>query len=379
MADDRRPWADRAEELTDWAERWVVRTDRWGGYRPLHERGKTVTGRNGAKRVLGKSLTHPAYPSDRGKVFLGREQLLRHFRATAPEHVIGLHTTAPDNTSRWGAVEIDRHGDTPDPDIILAAACTLRVRLLADGFRPLLTDSNGDGGIHLRILLAEPVPTPRLYAWLQRLTDGYRGLGLTARPETFPKQASILPGKCGNWLRLPGLHHTRPHWARVWDGGGWLAVVDAVAALLTYTGDPPALVPDVPPPPRPPHQAFRPPTGSESGTLARRIAAYMARLPNLGEGQGRDDVAYQFATWLIRDLALGLDVALDWLCRWDLGNRPPKGRERLALILTNAGRYGKRPVGCGRGPDPTPAAMTPTIVSGRRPGHYTLRCRLEID
>jgi hypothetical protein len=243
--DDRQPWADHAEELTDWAERWVVRTDRWGGYRPLHERGKTVTGRNGAKRVLGNSLTHPAYPSDRGKVFLGREQLLRHFRATAPEHVIGLHTTSDTNTSLWGAVEIDRHGDTPHPEVILGAACILRARLLADGLRPLLTDSNGDGGIHLRILLAEPIPTPRLYAWLQRLTDGYRDLGLTARPETFPKQNSIPPGKVGNWLRLPGRHHTRNHWSRVWAGRGWLAGAEAVEELLGYFGDPIDLVPDV--------------------------------------------------------------------------------------------------------------------------------------
>jgi hypothetical protein len=39
----------------------------------------------------------------------------------------------------------------------------------------------------------------------------------------------------------------------------------------------------------------------------------MARLPNLGEGQGRDDVAYRFGCWLVRDLALSDSEALTWL------------------------------------------------------------------
>jgi hypothetical protein len=89
------------------------------------------------------------------------------------------------------------------------------------------------------------VATPRLYAWLQRLTDDYRALGLTARPETFPKQERIPPGKFGNWLRLPGRHHTRDHWSRVWKGREWLAGAEAVEELLGYFGDPLDLVPDV--------------------------------------------------------------------------------------------------------------------------------------
>jgi hypothetical protein len=378
MADDCQPWADRAEELADWALLQVNRTDVWGGYWPLARRGTTYTKRDGTLGTFGKTTTRPV-PSKRGQVLLGRELLLRHFRATGPEDVLGLHTTAPDNTSRWGAVEIDRHRDDgPDPGLILSAARAWHARLTALRFRPLLTDSNGAGGVHLRVLLSAPVSTPQLFAWLRQLTGDFARLGLTARPEIFPKQGVIAADRFGNWLRLVGRHHTREHWSRVWDGSGWLAGADAVAALLSCTGDSPALIPEITLPPPLPPQPPRPPRDGGSGGLSRRIAAYMARLPNLGEGQGRDDVAYAFATWLIRDLALGEDVALDWLCRWDQGNRPPKGRERLAEILANAGRYGKRPVGCGRGPDPAPAAGTPTIVPGRRPGHYTLRCRLEV-
>jgi hypothetical protein len=108
------------------------------------------------------------------------------------------------------------------------------------------------------------------------------------------------------------------------------------------------------------------------------VAGYQRRLPNLGEGQGRDDVAYRFASWLVRDMALSDEVALDWLCLWDQGNRPPKGRDCLAEIMRNARNYGQRPVGCGRDAGPACAPAGPSVVPGRRAGHLILRCRVEV-
>jgi hypothetical protein len=70
-------------------------------------------------------------------------------------------------------------------------------------------------------------------------------------------------------------------------------------------------------------------------------------LPNLAEGQGRDDVAYYFAAWLARDLALSDAAALPWLEAWDRRNSPPKGQARLQEILGSARKYGKRPFACG--------------------------------
>src|SRR5262245_6108046 len=79
-------WAGHASELARWAwERLVNRTDARGGYRPLRERGREYTRRDGTKARLGKSTTR--------KGQLTAELLARHFRATAPEHVVGLHTT----------------------------------------------------------------------------------------------------------------------------------------------------------------------------------------------------------------------------------------------------------------------------------------------
>jgi hypothetical protein len=358
-------WGRRAPELARWAwERLVNRTDVWGGYVAEDQRGKVYTRDDGREQVLGKTLTRPAR-GDRGKVFLTEAHLVRHFRARGAGDVVGLHTTGPENTSRWGGVELDHHGQGGNsPEANRAAALAWYGELRGRGFRPLLTDSNGDGGYHLRFLLTEPAPTPRVFAFLKWLVADHAAHRLSAAPETFPKQPAVTEGgrgQYGNWLRLPGRHHTREHWSRVWDGARWLEGEKAVEFLLALPGDPPDLV--------------LPYLGDG---LAGRVAAYLARLPNLGEGQGRDDVAYHFACFLVRDLRLPDETALAWLGRWDAGNRPPKGAARLWEILANAHAYGRQAYGSGLGgqgqrargaagsgpppwPDPIPFTSEPKV------------------
>src|SRR5262249_45342709 len=160
-------------------------------------------------------------------------------------------------------------------------------------------------------LLAAPAPTARVFWFLRHLTRDFARRGLPKHPETFPKQSAVPLGKFGNWLRLPGRHHTREHWSRVWDGGCWLEGEEAVDFLLSLAGPPPGLRP----------------AGVE---WQYRVGEYMATLPNLGEGQGRDDVAYNFLAFMVRDLKLPDDYALEEACRWDADNTPPLGRGRLA-------------------------------------------------
>jgi hypothetical protein len=180
---------------------------------------------------------------------------------------------------------------------------------------------------------------------------------MTKAPETFPKQPVLRPLRdgspgFGNWLRLPGKHHSHDHWSRVWDGRAWLDGAAAVAHVLSLTGDRPEMVPDVPlPPPPPPPSPRHHARYIAEGNLSAAIAGYMRRVPNLAAGQGRDDKAFQFAAWLVRDMALDDATALAWLERWDGGNSPPKGRAALEEILANAHRHGRRPVGCGRPPE----------------------------
>jgi hypothetical protein len=349
-------WSDRAAELAEWAwARLVNRTEVWGGYNAVADREKVITRQDGTSYPLGATLTRPRKWL-RGRVALTPDVLVRHFRAQGPLDVVGLHTTSPENTSRAGTIEADWHGATStDPEVNWRAVRAWFDRLRGRGFHPLLWDSNGKGGFHLDVLLAGPIATPRLFHFLRDFVSDYHGYGLPKRPEHFPKQPSLCPtkdgrGQYGNWVRVVGRHHTRNFWARVWDGQNWLDGADAVAFILALKGDPPGLVPDVPPPQPPQPRSCQAYVSRAGDNRSRRIAAYMARLPNLGEGQGRDDIAYRFAVFLVRDLALPDHAALPWLEQWDRGNSPPKGRECLTEILANARRYGRNPYGCGLGP-----------------------------
>lgn len=354
-------WSNHSVELANWAwSRLVTRTDVWGGYHSLENRIKHIVLPDGSTQSLGKTTTRPA-KSKRGKVALTPAILEQHFRATAPEHVIGLHTTSLENTSRWGAIEVDHHGPTSTPPAVnLAAALEWYGRLRSLGFHPLLTESNGRGGYHLLLIFNCPVSTAKVFHFLQWVVADHVDHGIAVRPETFPKQASIGPGKFGNWLRLAGRHHTLEHWSTAWDGECWCAGAGAVDLILALRGDSPDLIPSASPMPlkAPRRLLAQVPSGvCQQGVLAARIRAYLAKLPtNLGEGQHRDDFAFQLAAFLGRDLALSDTDALPWLIEWDSRQAVSKGIERLRQILANARRYGHRPVGSGLS---APAARKP--------------------
>jgi hypothetical protein len=340
-------WSAASAPLAEWALRLlVVRTDVWGGYLPLALR----SGSN-------KSLTKPR-TADRGRVTLTRGTLVRHFAARLPEHVAGLHSTSPDSLCRWGAVDIDSHGGTADPAANRRAALGWYTRLAALGFRPLLTGSNGTGGYHLRIIFNRPIPSGRVYALMHWLTGDFAGHGLAARPETFPKQPRLTPGGYGNWLRIPGRHHTTEYRSQVWDGARVLAGAAAVEHILALTGDDPARIPAAVEPSRRPdsngHVARVLPTARPlptGGASAAAIRAYAARVGSRGEGE-RSDAAYQFAAFLTHDLDLSVRDALPWLDEWNSTNIPPLDDDELAAIAAHADAYGTNARGCGLTPPP---------------------------
>jgi hypothetical protein len=364
-------WAARADELARWAwDRLVVRHDCWGAYTAPEQRGRPYTRKDGTPARVPQSYTA------KGELTLAA--LVRHFRGERPEHVLGGHSTSTTNTCIVARVDIDAHGPAGnDPAANLRAALAWYDRLAGLGAHPLLYTSNGKGGYHLGTLFSEPVPAPLTFAFLRWLTGDHAQYGLPVRPEVFPKQPRIPEGGYGNWLRLVGRHHTRPHWPEVWDGRRWLSGSEAVAFILALTGDPPSLilaeVSAAPPRPSPPRAHYPAWPGDN---VSRRIAAYLRRLPNLGEGQGRDDVAYSFACWLTRDMALPDDTALEWLRRWDAGNNPPKGEEALRKVVAIAKQYGVRPVGCGR--ETRGGRSGVSVQAAGRPGHYVFRATIEV-
>ena len=354
-------WHNRASDLAMWAmARLVNRHDAWGAYRPFEEIGREFSRPDGSKATLGSQLTVKGLLTD--------ALLLRHFRARDRSEIIGLHTAGRDNLSLGGGLDIDYHGEgSTAPTVNLAAALVWHDELVRRGFRPLLSESNGAGGYHLRVLLAEAVPADRLFYFLQGLTQDYARLGFPKPPEQFPKQPDVRRCKkgLGNWLRLPGRHHKRDFWSRVWDGSEWLEGHAAIDFLLALVGDSPSLIPDAPvppeplapPPPKPPPAALphipfllRPWILGGSGkgaSLSRRIAGYVRTVPHFCEGEGRNKAAFPFACWLVRDMELSDEVATQWLRRWDSGNTPPLGEDELRGILANAHAYGQAPYGCG--------------------------------
>jgi hypothetical protein len=217
-------WSRHANELAEWTMRLLVnRTDAWGAYRPLDRRG------DGSKSYTAKGT-------------LGSVILRRHYRARFPHDVIGLHSTAPDNTCKWGAIEIDQHGDGAAPDLAQrneSFAIAKADTLVGLGFNPLLTDSNGCGGFHFRVIFNEQVASEKVFHFLQWLIRDWASFGLDGKPETFPKQRNLDGLQYGNWLRIPGRHHTRKHWSRVYDLGTreWIEGEPAIRYMFALKGD----------------------------------------------------------------------------------------------------------------------------------------------
>jgi hypothetical protein len=258
-ADPAAAWQERAEALADWAWRHLVnRADAYGQYLPLNRR------------------------DDRGSAFVAKYELTpalleRHFQGRDVGDLIGLFSTTPAEgpdgieVCRWLGIDIDRHDEEGDP-----AANQRYALLLADRLRdfyPLLLDSNGAGGYHISTLFKRPRPTAKVFAFGKWLVRDWAEHGLAKEPETFPKQATLGKGKgkgFGNWLRLPGRHHTRDHWTRAYDleRGIWCEGDEAIRIILAHRGTATPL-----------------PGGPEAATPVVRPAARNGKLGQEG-GQG---------------------------------------------------------------------------------------------
>ena len=127
------------------------------------------------------------------------------------------------------------------------------------GYDPLLFDSSGRGGYHLWVLFAEPAPTAAVFDLVKAVASTWEANQLEEEPEVFPKQPR--PGSLNAWFRLPGMHHTQPHYSRLWSGEEWLsdpwleghAAIDAM--LQVIPGPPPPAPAGAPSPSAPERSA----------------------------------------------------------------------------------------------------------------------------
>lgn len=224
-------WHARADELARWMMRRLVnRTDRCGKYFTHRETGRT------------RSCTDPADANDARVGFLTHQRLVRHCSATTTGDIVAAHSYGPDEHGKWVGIDVDNHADEADPEANRRFALHVYQLCHALGFASvLLYESNGRGGFHLWVLLDGPVPAWLLHRFGRWLVHDWAEFGFAKEPEVFPKQEGGKPW--GSFMRLPGRHHTRPVWARVWDGAAWVEGGAAVAHILSLTGDPAELIP----------------------------------------------------------------------------------------------------------------------------------------
>ena len=253
-------WKERSRELADWAmERLVNRRDVWGQYALLSPEQARESGRT------YKAMTLPV-PEMRGEDRVTLDKLVRHFasRRLHRPQLIGLHAESQEGTSRWLGIDIDNHDlDAVGADVRarrnLAGALAWWRAFGERGYDPLLFDSSGRGGYHLWVLFAEPAPTAAVFDLVKAVASTWEANQLEEEPEVFPKQPR--PGSLNAWFRLPGMHHTQPHYSRLWSGEEWLsdpwleghAAIDAM--LQVIPGPPPPAPAGAPSPSAPERSA----------------------------------------------------------------------------------------------------------------------------
>ncbi|MCX5956401.1 MAG: hypothetical protein NTW51_08335 [Cyanobacteria bacterium] len=239
-------WNERSRELADWAmERLVNRRDVWGQYALLSPEQARESGRT------YKAMTLPV-PEMRGEDRVTLDKLARHFasRRLHRPQLIGLHAESQEGTSRWLGIDIDNHDlDAVGADVRarrnLAGALAWWRAFGERGYDPLLFDSSGRGGFHLWVLFAEPAPTEAVFDLVKAVATTWEANQLEEEPEVFPKQPR--PGSLNAWFRLPGMHHTQPHYSQLWSGEEWLsdpwleghAAIDAMLQVIPGPPPPP--------------------------------------------------------------------------------------------------------------------------------------------
>lgn len=223
-------WQTRAADLARWALlRLVNRTDRCGRYYKDRETGAT------------RPCADPGDEARARPGYLSPARLQLHFHGASTEAVVGVYSYGPDKVGKWLCIDIDNHDDTGDPLGNENYAVKVYRRAADLGLCCLLYESNGRGGFHLWVLFADPVP-----AWVLRslgnwLVSDATECGFAKAPEVFPKNNGET--EWGNWVRVPGRHHTREVWPRVWNGVEWVREFDAVEHVLALAGCDPAAIP----------------------------------------------------------------------------------------------------------------------------------------
>jgi hypothetical protein len=284
-------WRKHADELAQTAlEREFVRTDRYGGYYVNRETGET---RKAAK------------PRDPVAGAMTEKILQWHFVGLRTENIVGafyLTPNGPESAGKKVSVDIDDHAGEGLEERNETYAVHLCEKLKSKGFCPL-TMTWGGGSYHVDVYFDALVPGTNLVAFGKWLVADSARYGFATPPEVFPKQSAVQPGAYGNWKRIFGRHHTRPVYAKVYDGKSWVEGADAIRFYLRLKPSSPTVIPA-----EALHRAEqKPPVKPSKNDHASVTKALM---PTPAKGPEGDDV---FDTFNKRT---SLDEMCSWLARF---------------------------------------------------------------
>src|SRR5947208_5371204 len=224
-------WLRYADRLAEWTmEHLVNRRDVWSQY--IVKNGE-----------VGVVMLPVKERRKSGAEMVTMNKLRRHFSGRAISHLIGLHSISDHSTCKWFAIDIDLHDETvPDADEVavnnLAAAMEWSGKLRELGMDPIVFDSNGVGGYHIWTLLDRQHPLEDTYNCAAEMRSNWEELGLPRKPEIFPPKPHVEQDDLPYGLRLPGRHHYRQYYSRVYNFDAlegeneWLEGGEAIEVML---------------------------------------------------------------------------------------------------------------------------------------------------
>jgi hypothetical protein len=224
-------WLHYADRLAEWTmEHLVNRRDVWSQY----------IVKNGEVSVVMLPVKERRKS---GAEMVTMNKLRRHYSGRAISHLIGLHSISDHSTCKWFAIDIDLHDENvPNADEVaaanFAAAIEWSEKLREIGMDPLLLDSNGVGGYHIWTLLDREYSLEDTYNFADEIRSNWEELSLPRKPEIFPPKPKVEKDDLPYGLRLPGRHHYRQYYSRVYNFDAlegeneWLEGGEAIEIML---------------------------------------------------------------------------------------------------------------------------------------------------
>jgi hypothetical protein len=224
-------WLRYADQLAEWTmEHLVNRRDVWSQY--IVKNGE-----------VGVVMLPVKERRKSGAEMVTMNKLRRHYSGRAISHLIGLHSISDHSTCKWFAIDIDLHDETvADADEVavnnFAAAMEWAAKLRELGMDPIVFDSNGVGGYHIWTLLDREYRLEDTYNFADEMRSNWDELGLPRKPEIFPPKPHVEKDDLPYGLRLPGRHHYRQYYSRVYNFDAlegeneWLEGGEAIEVML---------------------------------------------------------------------------------------------------------------------------------------------------